>query len=106
MADDRYNVVFETTSATKGYEGIITWTSFDDKQSFERWHTEDMKNRYNVLAQGVSSTRAIEMSRGTPLESYLSAARQKATNPETGEVNPNLFIMGLMNVALAKTLRD
>ena len=77
-----YNVVFQYTRETGGYEGVITWTSFKDENHFKEWYTPDIEKRQRVIAQGVTQDRAIELVDQTPVACDLAACLQEATNPK------------------------
>lgn len=55
-----YNVVFRTLAecVTKG---AITWSSFQSKKDFDTWHDEKMRDWYEVVDQGVTDERAVEL---------------------------------------------
>lgn len=54
-----YNVVFQTKVGTS--QGAVTWSTFEDQKSFENWYDQKMKDWYEVLTQGVTRERAIEL---------------------------------------------
>jgi len=55
-----YNVVFKTIveCATKG---AITWSAHKSKEYFDKWYDEKMRSWYEVVEQGVTEERAIEL---------------------------------------------
>ncbi len=57
---ETYNVVTRTIVECNS-TGAITWTSFKDKEDFDRWYDDKMRGWYEVVAQGVSQDRAIEL---------------------------------------------
>jgi len=55
-----HNVVFQ--NILEGTHcGVITWTSFESKEAFDEWYNEKMKSWYQVVEEGVSEQRAIEL---------------------------------------------
>ncbi len=55
-----YNVVFRTiTECTT--KGAITWSSFESKGDFDTRYGEKMRGWYEVVDQGVTKERAIEL---------------------------------------------
>ena len=55
-----YNVVFRNIGGGTS-SGAITWTSFRDKARFHEWNDEKMKNWYEIVEEGVSQERAVEL---------------------------------------------
>lgn len=54
-----YNVVFKTI-AEGPYKGVITWSTFDSKEEFDKWFSTKLKNMYEIVDQGVTSEKAVE----------------------------------------------
>ncbi len=102
--EDGYNVVFRSTGIeSPGYKGVITWSTFRDKKQFDAWFNEELRRRYDVIAEGVSPEEAIEHSRRTSLSAQLTAALQEATD-RRGEINLDILRFQLTNVALVRLL--
>lgn len=101
----RYNVVFVNTREAGAYQGVRTWTSFEDKSDFEKWYTPDIKKINEVFAEGVTIDEAVRLCRQTPVPCLLTAALSEATDPETGRVNEGILEMEIKNLALAGRLR-
>ena len=74
-----YNVAFRYTREAGGYHGVMTWTSFSSKEDFDKWYTPDIKAREEVVEEGISEERAIELTRSTPLACRVAAGIQEAT---------------------------
>ena len=55
-----YNVVFRNISGSTS-DGAITWGSHKDKAHFDAWYDEKMMTWYQVVEEGVSQERAIEL---------------------------------------------
>lgn len=53
-----HNVVFRTIVKCT-HTGVITWSSFSDKKSFDKWYDKKMRSWYEVVIQGVSEEEAI-----------------------------------------------
>jgi hypothetical protein len=88
-----YNVAFRYTAKTGAHRGVCTWTTFESKEEFDNWYTDEHREREEVIAKGVSNETCIELTRQTPLSSRLRVALHNSTNSETGETNE--FIFGL-----------
>ncbi len=57
-----YNVIFRTIG--KGTSrGAISWVFFEDKERFNEWYNEEMRGWYQVVEEGVSKERAVELAR-------------------------------------------
>ncbi len=100
-----YNVAFRYTQAAGGYAGIVTWSSFGSKQEFDDWRKNGGGEEEEVVEEGITQERAIELTRTTPLHSYVAAAIDESTNRDTGEVNDDLVRSRLQEVVLAHSLR-
>ena len=105
MTNKTFNVVFEYTREAKGYEGVITWTSFKDEANFKEWYTPDIEKRQRVLAKGVTRDEAVEFVKQTPAACYVAACLEDATDPDTGEVDKEILEMRLKTVALSRALK-
>ncbi len=90
-ADASYNVVFQYTKNAGAYEGVITWTSFKNKEDFEKCHTLELQRMEKVIAVGVSEEEAVRLVNTTPPEAYAKVAYQEAINPKTGLVNSHIL---------------
>lgn len=55
-----YNVVTRTI-ASGTHTGVITRTLFKSKADFDQWNDEKMKSWYEVVEEGVSEERAVEL---------------------------------------------
>lgn len=55
-----YNVVFRNISGSTS-DGVITWSSFKSKAAFDEWNDEKMRSWYQVVEEGVSQERAVEL---------------------------------------------
>jgi len=78
----RYNVVFEYTGKTGGYQGVRTWTTFTDEQEFKDWYTPETAERQKVVEPGVTEKRAVELVRQTPTSAYIVSAFEEARRGE------------------------
>ena len=104
MEQNTFNVVFQYTRETGGYEGVITWTSFKDEASFKEWYTPELEKRQIVLAKGVTPDEAVKFVGQTPKACYMAACLEDATDPETGEVDQEILEMKLQTVGLLRSL--
>jgi len=94
-----YNVAFRYTDG--GYAGVVTWSSFGSKHEFDDWRRNGGGKGEEVVEEGITQERAIELTRTTPLRSRIAAAIDESTDRDTGEVNNDLLRRHLRNVALA-----
>ncbi len=95
-----YNVAFVYTAEAGGYEGVRTWTSFESKEDFDAWYTPDIRSQQEVLEEGVSPERAVELCEQTPMMSYVGASMADATRAD-GSVDLDIAAMKLEVVAFA-----
>jgi len=91
-----YNVVFKTRIGPS--QGVITWTSYKDKEHFDQWYNEEMRASYEVVAEGVSQEEAVRQSAATPYAVRLRAALNGVADPETGDIDPDVLAMELGNL--------
>lgn len=82
VSNPDYNVSFRYTKAAGGYEGVITWSSFKSKEAFDKWWAENpgVREKQEIVEQGITSERAIELTRSTPVECYTRSSRQEVAN--------------------------
>jgi hypothetical protein len=83
---------------------VITWTSFESKEAFDKWwaENEEVRKRERVVEKGISQERAVELADQTPIACRIAAAYQEAKNcspPE--EIDQNILEMELANAAFA-----
>jgi len=96
-----YIVAFRYTKATGGYHGIVTWTSFDSKEEFEKWYTPDIREREEVVEEGTTDDRAIELTNQTPLACRIAACAQDATD-EDGQINQAILDFKIRSVLVGE----
>ena len=100
---DRYNVAFRYTKVTGGYHGVITWTGFESKAAFDAWYTDDLKARQEVVEEGVSEERCVELTQQTPLACRQAAILHDATLPD-GTVDHEILAIKLQTLAFAQSV--
>ncbi|MDO9231528.1 MAG: hypothetical protein Q7U36_03590 [bacterium] len=102
-----YNVVFRYTKPARGYCGVITWKSFTDKQHFDNWLNANLniKERQEVVEEGVTEERAIELVRQTPFKCYIASSVQESITPD-GKFNLNRFMMKINGLLFTRTLEN
>ncbi|HEV3244762.1 MAG TPA: hypothetical protein VG102_00200 [Candidatus Paceibacterota bacterium] len=96
-----YNVALRYTTDAGGYAGVVTWTSFPSKAEFDGWFEAGGNREQEVVEEGITEDRAIELCRTTPLRSYVAAAIDESTNPATGVVDHGRVKVRLQEVRLA-----
>lgn len=104
MVDEGYNVVFEYTKETGGYEGVITWSSFKNQEDFKKMYSSDVEKRQRVIAEGVTPERAIELCNKTPTKSDIASCFEEATLPN-GEINKDILEMKLRTILFARSIK-
>lgn len=90
-----YNVVYKYNESKGGYAGVIFWVGYSSKQEFEKFLTEDKKKDSDVVEQGISEERCIELTKQTPDICRLTAAVQDSI--VAGTVNIELLRVHLRN---------
>ena len=101
VAHDEYIVVLAYNKAAGGYAGVRTWSPYSSKTEFDAWFKSIGHKDHEVVDEGVTEDRAIEICSQTRGRNYLRAALDEATDRRTGRVNPELARMRMMTVALA-----
>lgn len=74
---DGYIVALVYTREARGYEGVVTWTRFKNKTDFQKWYYDDGKKLQRVLEEDITSDRAIELARQTPIACRAAAKMQE-----------------------------
>jgi len=100
----KYNVALRYTKKAGGYHGIITWTNFPDKECFDKWYTDSIREMQEIVEEGISASRCIELVETTPMACRMAAALQEATDSE-GNVNEALLKMNISTALLVEMLR-
>jgi len=96
MRTNDYIVSFRNTLG--GHAGVITWTSFESKDAFDAWMNEGNASSLEVVEEGITQERAIELTRSTPIASYFRAAVEDSIDPVTGQIYPDLLRSNLSEV--------
>ncbi len=99
-----YRVVFVYTANAGGYEGVRTWSIFESKESFQAFYTDDIRANEEIVEEGISEERCIELVKQTPAICRVTAAIENNTNPATGRVNISMLAMELEGAAMAQVL--
>ncbi|KND51813.1 MAG: hypothetical protein ABA06_00955 [Parcubacteria bacterium C7867-001] len=84
-----YNVALRYTEKAGGYAGVIFWSSYPSKEALHEFIGSQEK--LEIVEEGITEELATALTRQTPSRSYANAALAAATDPETGEVNPDLL---------------
>lgn len=100
VESSEYIVALRYTKAAGGYAGVVTWTPFPSKAEFDKWFEEMGNKDQEVVEEGITDARAIELSQRTPLRSYVRAAVEEATDPRTGIVDRDIANLKMQNVAI------
>ena len=99
-----YNVAFVYTKLAGGYEGVVTWTTFDSKEDFQIWYTPELEARQRVVEEGISEERCLELTARTPFTCYVAAAVEEATDKRTGVINESVLEMRLVMALIASSI--
>lgn len=98
---DSYIVAFRYTRKTKGYHGIMTWTRFPSKEYFDNWYTPELRTKQEIVEEGITQERAIELTHQTPFACRIAAAFQEATDRK-GKVHSDILEMKIEEALLAE----
>lgn len=96
-----YIVSFRYTRKAGGYHGVITWTIFPSKENFDKWYTPEIKERQEIVEEGISKERAVELTHSTPLACRIAASIQEATYDD-GKVDEAILDMTIKNAIFAE----
>ena len=55
-----YNVVFKNIGENTS-KGVVTWSTFQDKEKFDEWYDAEMRAWYQIVEEGVTQERAVEL---------------------------------------------
>ena len=83
------------------HAGIVTWTNFPSRAYFNTWMKAGENNGEEVVEEGITEARALELCMQTPPLAYARAAVAESTDPKTGRVDLALLKMHAANVAIA-----
>src|SRR3989344_3266481 len=83
------------------HAGIITWSAFRDRAHFNAWMKAGENNGEEVVEEGITEARALELCMQTPPLAYARAAVAESTDPKKGRVDLALLKMHAANVAIA-----
>lgn len=98
---ERYNVVFRYTKEAGGYHGVMTSTSFSSKEEFDKWYTPEIRAREEIVEEGITDERAVELVHQTPFACRIAASIQEATDPD-GKVDKDILKMQIKNALFAE----
>ena len=89
-----YTVAFRGRKTSGGYEGVITSSTWESKEEFQKWaKTRAGMNRLEideVLEEGITEDRALQLGRSTPIKSRIAVAIQEAltfVDPKTMKIS-------------------
>ncbi len=85
-----YIVAFRYTRKAGGYHGVTIWSCFSSKEDFQKWYTPEIRERQDIVEEGINENRAIELVHQTPLACRMAAALHEATDPQ-GNVDPDIL---------------
>jgi hypothetical protein len=68
----KYYVAIRYLPHVKHYGGSIYWTDFESKQALDKWLTPEMRELAEVVEEGISKERCIELFNSTPHVSQTS----------------------------------
>ncbi len=90
-----YIVAFKRKSNGPG-ACVVTWSSFNSKEDFDAVFRTDAYSDEDILEQGITQKRAIELVRKTPPEARFDAALENSRG-----MGPEVMAMELANAAFA-----
>ena len=71
-ASTGYNVVFRNIDEGSVYFGAITWTTYKSKMDFDEMRHTHVERGQEIVAEGVTNERAVELARSTPYATYMN----------------------------------
>jgi len=95
-----YQVVFQYTRATGGFEGVRIRMSFRDKKHFEEYYDQEERKTMTVVEKDVTDARAEQLIKDVPRACRIAACYEEALNRETGLIDPFILELKLVNVAM------
>lgn len=105
-----YNVAFRYTEAAGGMQGVVTWTGYESKEAFLAFCISEegrsVLEIQEVVEEGITPERAIDLVRQTPAEAYITAAYAMSTNPNTGRIERDALSLELTKAAYAIGLKE
>jgi len=72
-----YNVVLKVIDEHRSDCGVITWTSYKDKEAFDKCR-EELQGEHEVVAEGVSQECAIELCSSSDAQNAALAYRVRS----------------------------
>ncbi|PLX27958.1 hypothetical protein C0583_01840 [Candidatus Parcubacteria bacterium] len=99
---EMYNVALRYTIKAGGYHGIITWTSFESKEDFDKFYTEKIRENQEVVEEGISEERCMDLTATTPLACRIAAAHEEA-NSSGGEISKFILEAEMQKAVFAHT---
>lgn len=102
---EEYIVALRYTKAAGAYANAITWTNWKTKENFDEWFNGQPEPKQQVVVEeGITAERAVELVKTTPLLTHLAVAVERATDRETGKIDPKRARMELLQLALVDQL--
>ncbi len=100
-----YIVALRYTKGAGGYCGVVTWTQFPSKEEFDKVRKQFLNSsNQEVVEEGITDERAIELSKQTPAECRINAAVEESRIPGTNLVDGEALSHHLTNAILAEIL--
>lgn len=94
-----YQVVFEYTSGK--LIGGRYRSEFASQDDFDQWWNSESHDGIKIVAQGVTDSEAISLCTKALAKVALNYIEARSTDPETGEIDPDIAALEAMNVAMA-----
>lgn len=100
-----YFAAFRCTSKENGHAGIITWSRFDSKKDFDDFWKGQDHSIQEIVEEGITSERAVELVQTTPHQAYINAAIMDSRHPVTGDFHLDILEMKLQAVSFMRTVQ-
>lgn len=91
MFGKEYNVVFEYTDEVPCLDGIRFMAKFSQKNFFENYYTESVRQKQAVVAKGVSHAKGLKITHAVPIERYYEGFILAAYDSKKDVINIKKF---------------
>jgi hypothetical protein len=87
-----YNVVFRRLGDGT-HQGVVTWSSYDSKEHFDKCYTDERRLKEEVVEEGVSTERALELCSTPEAAQGTIAALERERDSAYDEVDRQIDVL-------------